>query len=73
MERYEDAQAAFAAGIEKNDRLVDRELMYNEAVALEYLKDWEGALEKMRAFVEKYPDDTQGQHELTFLESMLSD
>ncbi|MBB5264227.1 tetratricopeptide (TPR) repeat protein [Catenibacillus scindens] len=73
LERYEDAQAAFAAGIEKNDRLVDRELMYNEAVALEYLKDWEGALEKMRAFVEKYPDDAQGQHELTFLESMLSD
>ena len=42
--------------------------MYNEAVALEYLKDWEGALEKMRAFVEKYPDDAQGQHELTFLD-----
>lgn len=73
LERYGDAQAAFAAGLEKNDRLVDRELMYNEAVALEYLKDWEGAFEKMQAFVNKYPDDTQGQHELTFLESILSD
>lgn len=69
LSRYEDAQAAFASGLALNDRLVDKELMYNEAITLEYLGDWAGAYEKMQAFVQKYPDDTQGQHELTFLES----
>ena len=67
--RYEDARKAFESGLSLNDRLVDKELMYNEAVALEYLGDWTGAYEKMKAFVEKYPDDAQGQHEFTFLES----
>ena len=68
LSRYEDAQAAFAQGLALNDRLVDRELMYNEAITLEYMEDWIGAYEKMLAFVEKYPDDPQGQHELAFLE-----
>lgn len=68
LSRYEDAQAAFAQGLALNDRLVDRELMYNEAITLEYMEDWTGAYEKMLAFVEKYPDDPQGQHELAFLE-----
>lgn len=69
LSRYEDARTAFESGLALNDRLVDKELMYNEAVALEYLGDWTGAYEKMKAFVEKYPDDARGQHELTFLES----
>ena len=60
---------AFESGLALNDRLVDKELMYNEAVVLEYLGDWTGAYEKMKAFAEKYPDDAQGQHEFTFLES----
>ncbi len=67
--RYEDARKAFESGLALNDRLVDKELMYNEAVVLEYLGDWTGAYEKMKAFAEKYPDDAQGQHEFTFLES----
>ncbi len=68
LSRYEDARTAFEQGLALNDRLVDRELMYNEAITYEYLEDWTGALEKMQAFVEKYPDDSQGQHELAFLE-----
>lgn len=69
LERYEEARQIFETGIALNDRLVDKELRYNEAVALEYLNDWEAAYTKMQEFVEKYPDDTQGLHELTFLES----
>lgn len=68
LSRYEDARTAFEQGLALNDRLVDRELMYNEAITYEYMEDWTGALEKMQAFVEKYPDDSQGQHELAFLE-----
>ena len=67
--RYEDALSAFDAGLALNDRLVDKELMYNAAVTLEYMNDWAGAYERMKAFTQKYPDDAQGQHELTFLES----
>ena len=69
LARYEEAATAFASGLALNDRLVDRQLMYNEAVVYEFMADWTTAYEKMKAFVEKYPDDAQGQHELTFLES----
>lgn len=68
--RYEEAAAAFETGLALNDRLVDKELMFNEAIVYEYLSDWDTAYEKMAAFVEKYPEDTAGQHEYTFLESM---
>lgn len=69
LERYEEAAAAFASGLALNDRLVDRQLMYNEAVVYEHMADWTTAYEKMQAYVQKYPDDEAGQHELTFLES----
>lgn len=67
--RHEEAAAAFASGLALNDRLVDRQLMYNEAVVYERMADWTTAYEKMKAYVQKYPDDEAGQHELTFLES----
>lgn len=67
--RHEEAAAAFASGLALNDRLVDRQLMYNEAVVYERMADWTTAYEKMQAYVQKYPDDEAGQHELTFLES----
>lgn len=69
LSKYEEAAAAFASGLAINDRLVDRQLMYNEAVVYEFMADWTTAYEKMKAFVEKYPDDEKAQHELTFLES----
>lgn len=69
--RYEEAADIFARGLALNDRLVDRQLMFNEAVAYEHLARWDVAYEKMKAFMEKYPDDESGQRELTFLESRI--
>ncbi len=69
LKQYADAQTAFETGLALNDRLVDRELMFNAAVALEYQEEWAQAYEQMKAFNQKYPDDARGQHELTFLES----
>lgn len=69
--RYEEAADIFARGLALNDRLVDRQLMFNEATAYEHLAQWDAAYEKMKAFMEKYPDDEAGQRELTFLESRI--
>ncbi len=69
MERYTEAADIFAKGLELNDRLVDAELMFNEAVAYEQMRDWTTAYEKMKAFVDKYPENEAGQHELIFLET----
>ena len=55
--RYEDAAAAFSAGIALNDRTVDAQLRFNEVNALEKMGQWQTAYEKMQAYVEKYPED----------------
>ena len=44
-------------------------MLYNEVMAYERLKDWEGAKVKMAAYVAKYPDDTDAQKEAEFLET----
>ncbi len=69
MERYEEAADAFSKGLELNDPLVDAQLMFNEAVAYEQMRDWTTAYEKMKAFVQKYPENEEGQHEFIFLET----
>lgn len=67
--RYEDAAAAFSAGIALNDRTVDAQLRFNEVNALEKMGQWQTAYEKMQAYVEKYPEDEAAARELIFLES----
>lgn len=69
LERYQEAQAAFATGIELNDRTLDQTLRFNEITALERQGDWTTALEKAKTYVEKYPSDEAGQKEYTFIES----
>lgn len=44
-----------------------RDLYYNEIVAYEKQYDFSSAREKAAAFVEKYPDDEEGQKEYDFL------
>lgn len=66
---YESAVTAFNAGLNLNDPLWNKTLMYNEAVAYEYLHDYETAREKFKAYYEAYPKDETAKRELVFLET----
>lgn len=46
-----------------------QEMSYNEIAAYEYLSDWSTAKAKMKAYIEKYPDDEKAVKEAQFLET----
>lgn len=69
LSRYEEALTAFETGLQLNDRTAEAELMFNEATVYSYLTQWQVSYEKMKAYVEKYPDDEAAVRELAFLES----
>ncbi len=69
MGEYEAALQAFKAGIEADDGTFAKSLEYNQAVAYEYIADFETARELMKAYVAKYPDDLEAARELRFLET----
>lgn len=66
---YNEAASVFGKGLALNDRIVDRELMYNEIVVTERLGSWSEAYTKATAFLGKYPDDERMQREIKFLQS----
>lgn len=68
---YEEALSFYWKGM-GCDGLTEEQLqamLYNEVMAYEGLKDWDGAKVKIAAYVEKYPDDTDAQKEAEFLET----
>lgn len=67
MGEYEAALEAFKAGIEADDGTFAKSLEYNQAVAYEYIADFETARELLTAYLAKYPDDVDAARELTFL------
>lgn len=66
---YESAVTAFGAGLNLNDPSWNKTLMYNEAVAYEYLHDFATAKEKFKAYYDLYPKDETTKRELEFLET----
>ena len=46
-----------------------QEMLYNEVMAYEGLRDWDGAKVKMEAYVAKYPDDADAKKEAEFLKT----
>lgn len=68
---YEEALSSYWKGM-GCDGLTEEQLqamLYNEVMAYEGLKDWDGAKVKMAAYVAKYPEDTDAQKEAEFLET----
>lgn len=68
---YEDALAYYwkgmgCEGLTENQL---QEMLYNEIIAYEQLRDWDSAKLKMAAYAEKYPDDEEAKKEAEFLET----
>lgn len=66
---YESALSAFKLGLGCEDKSFKKELLYNEAVAYEYLLDFNTAYDKMREYTKLYPGDEAALHELEFLKT----
>lgn len=66
---YAEALAAFQAGLQCEDTSLKQSLRFNEAVAYEYLADFETARELLTAYLKDYPNDAEAQRELQFLQT----
>lgn len=64
---YDAALENIQKGLAENNSDETRGLLYNEIVAYEYKRDFATAKEKMKAFLELYPDDTEALRENEFL------
>lgn len=66
-DRMEEALGYIEAGKQLEDQSSIRELLFDEIVYYEKLKDYNTAYEKARAFVEVYPNDISGRNEYDLL------
>lgn len=64
---YQNALAAFQAGMQLEDNPVLQSLAFNEIVAYEYLGDYQQAYALLTNYMRNYPDDEQARRELDFL------
>lgn len=76
-EDYESALAHFQAGLalaetssgEETDKDLLQEMQYNEIICCERTADWESAKQKIKEYLEDYPEDETAQKEAEFLET----
>jgi tetratricopeptide (TPR) repeat protein len=64
---YGDALEHFQAGKELGDSSVLQSLSFNEAVAYEYLGEYETAAQLLARYLASYPDDEEAKREYGFL------
>ena len=64
---YEEALQYLERGISLGDNGFMPTLLYNQAVAYEYMSQYEKALELFRAYEEAYGPDESAQKEIAFL------
>lgn len=65
--RLEDANAYIEAGKKLKDQSNIKEILFDEIVYYEKWKDYNGAFEKAKAFIEAYPNDVDGKNEYDLL------
>jgi tetratricopeptide (TPR) repeat protein len=66
---YEEALAAFQAGLKCEDTSLHQSLRFNEAIAYEYLADFDTAKKLMAAYLKDYPNDETAKREYEFLKT----
>lgn len=64
---YDSALENIQKGLAENDSEETRGLLYNEIVVYEYKRDFAAAKEKMKTFLEQYPEDAEALRENEFL------
>lgn len=67
--KYEEALAAFEAGIDVGGASYLQELKYNRIVANEYLGNFSQAKSLMEEYLQTYPDDDKAKREYEFLQT----
>lgn len=67
MEEYEEALAAFQAGMKLENCPCIQSLKFNEIVAYEYLGEFQKAAVLMESYLLTYPDDEEAKREQEFL------
>lgn len=66
---YIKAGQAFEKGISAPDQAAAADLAFNRAVALEYQRDYAGALKAFESYVSQYGSDDRAEHEIAFLKT----
>ena len=64
---YDSALENIAQGLKENSKEDEQGLLYNEIVAYEYKRDFATAKEKMKTYLEQYPEDEAALRENEFL------
>ena len=68
QKNYEQALECFQKGLEIAGEGEKQRLLYGEAVAYEYLLDFDTAREKLEAYLAEYPDDANALRDKRFLQ-----
>lgn len=66
---YEGAITAFSFGLKLDDPEWNKTILFNEAVAYEYMLDFETANQKFSEYYKLFPADETAKRELVFLET----
>lgn len=68
---YDNALKSIVLGIEQlgNSDELEKQLRFNEVLCMEKTGDWQGAKAKATSYLQSYPDDTDMQQEIKFLET----
>ncbi|MGI5984098.1 MAG: hypothetical protein ACOX8F_11890 [Sakamotonia sp.] len=66
---YETALGYCETGLALSDRTAVRELRFNQAVCLEYMGQYQKALELFQAYTEEFGSDEEAEHEIAFLKT----
>ena len=69
MENYDEALAAFQAGMQVEGNDMMQTLKFNEIVAYEYKHDFQSAAALMSEYLKSYPDDQVAKREYEFLKT----
>ncbi len=69
QKEYEKAYEIFEKGLELEDNSCIQSMMFNRAVACEYMLDFKQASQLMSEYIEKYPGDEKAQREYIFLKT----
>ena len=66
---YIKAGQVFEKGINAPDQAAAADLAFNRAVALEYQRDYAGALKAFESYISQYGSDDRAEHEIAFLKT----
>ena len=69
QEKYKEGIKILETALERDDLNDRKEVLFTRIGAYESIFDYDKAYEYAKAFVKEYPDDKDGQKELTFLET----